>query len=197
MEIEAMIPEPEEWDVDPDDFIALMSWNDEDETNIDVSQFVGQTFDPTSPAEGDAEVATLDADGVASGDIDFSKLDLSDITAPDVAEESAKTVDAAKAVDFSALDALSEADEDSAAGEVTKAGADPMSELLSPGHDVSLKDIGVSTRWVTKFAEGGIGNVADLENKTADELKELPGIGDSAVAEVEKGLEAGGYPPLI
>jgi len=197
MEIESMIPEPEEWDVDPDDFIALMSWNEEDESDIDVSKYLGQTFDPTAPADGSGEggVVPLDAEG-AEGTVDFSSL-ASDDDAQANVEAGAEAADAtadAGAFDFSALDALVNAGND-AADEIKV--TDPLSELLSPGHDVSLKDIGVSTRWVTKFAEGGIGSVADLENKTADELKELPGIGDTAVAEVEKGLDKGGFPALL
>ncbi|MCL2746184.1 MAG: DNA-directed RNA polymerase subunit beta', partial [Coriobacteriia bacterium] len=187
MEIESMIPEPEEWDVDPDDFIALMSWNDEDESNIDVSKYVGQTFDPNVPAEGE---------GAAAMDADAEGIDFTDLGVTKESVDAAEVVaGAAAAVDFSALDALSEAGEDVAAGEDTIT-IDPLAELLGPGHDVSLKDIGVSARWVTKFAEGGIASVADLENRTVADLKELPGIGDTAIVEVEKGLKAGDFPPL-
>ena len=168
LEIESMIPEQEEWDVDPDDFIALMSWNDEDESTLDVSKYVGQTFDPNAPAEGE---------GVAAMDAELSDADIAQAQEDDP-------------VDFSRLDALSDPDLN-VAGTI-----DPLAELLSPGHDVSLRDIGVSARWVTKFAEGGIASVADLENKSADDLKELPGIGDTAIKEVEAGLKAGKFPPL-
>ena len=187
LEIESKIPEPgDEWDMDPDDFLAfasqnlLSSWNDEEETDFDVSKFVGQTFDPTTPADGEEGTPETSE----SADIDFAALGL-DI---DVNEDPDNTE---SSLDFSALDALS-SNEDAAALNV-----DPLAELLSPGHDVGLKDIGVSTRWVTKFAEGGIGSVADLENKSVNELKELPGIGDTAIAEVEKGLAEGNFPPLI
>jgi len=193
MEIESMNPlnliaDEEEWK-ELDEYVSKLSWSDdaaqlswdgEDEANIDVSKYVGQTFDPTAPT--DAGVPSFDAEGtgaVAGADIqiDFANLD-------------SVTVDADAGVDLSALDAVEE--------DAVDVGAiDPMAELMGPGHDVSLKDIGVSTRWVTKFAEGGIGTVADLENKTAAELKELPGIGDTAVVEVEKGLADGKFPPLL
>ncbi|MCL2606097.1 MAG: DNA-directed RNA polymerase subunit beta' [Coriobacteriia bacterium] len=182
-EIESMIPEAEQWDVDPDDFIALMSWNDEDESRIDVSEFVGQTFDPTASDDAATDTVLLgeqQADGASYADIDFSNLDAGDDSAD--AE-----------IDFSALEALAGTDEE----DLSVTEIDPAAQLLSPGHDVCLKDIGVATRWVTKFAAAGISNVADLENKSETDLLELPGIGATAVAEVEKGLVNNGYSPLV
>ncbi|NTW28400.1 MAG: DNA-directed RNA polymerase subunit beta' [Coriobacteriia bacterium] len=57
---------------------------------------------------------------------------------------------------------------------------------------VALGDIGVSTRWVNKFAEAGVETLADLRGKTEDDLLSLPGIGQRAVDEVRDGLEANG-----
>ncbi|MCL2680594.1 MAG: DNA-directed RNA polymerase subunit beta', partial [Coriobacteriia bacterium] len=190
-EIESMIPEAEQWDVDPDDFIALMSWNDEEEAGIDVSEFVGQTFDPNAPVEAATDIVELSAGDGAYPDIDFTGLSASRAIA---AKEASIAADD---VDFSALDALVGADLSELEIEDIDLPLNPVAELLSPGHDVSLKDIGVSTRWVTKFAEGGVSNVADLENKSEADLLELPGIGATAVKEVEKGLAKKGFPPLV
>ncbi len=64
---------------------------------------------------------------------------------------------------------------------------------MSAAEDVSsmtLTDIGVSTRWVNKFAEAGIESVADLKGKSETDLLGLPGVGQKAVEEVQAGLEA-------
>ena len=57
---------------------------------------------------------------------------------------------------------------------------------------MTLADIGVSARWVNKFAEAGVTSVADLRGKSEDELLELPGIGQKAVEEVRAGLGSHG-----
>ncbi len=51
-----------------------------------------------------------------------------------------------------------------------------------------LDDLGVSTRWVTKFNEAGIGNVGDIIGRTESELLDLTGIGQKAVEEVKEHL---------
>jgi DNA-directed RNA polymerase subunit beta' len=66
---------------------------------------------------------------------------------------------------------------------------------MSPAEELSattLTDIGVSTRWVNKFAEAGIETVADLRGRSEDDLLNLPGIGQKAVEELKEGLEANG-----
>jgi len=62
---------------------------------------------------------------------------------------------------------------------------------------VTLADIGVSTRWVNKFAEAGVESVADLKGKSEDELLDLPGIGQKAVDEVKDGLKRSGLAILL
>jgi len=71
---------------------------------------------------------------------------------------------------------------------------------MSPAEELSaltLTDIGVSTRWVNKFAEAGIETVADLRGKSEDDLLGLPGVGQKAVEEVKEGLEANGLTILV
>ncbi len=67
-------------------------------------------------------------------------------------------------------------------------------ELAAPEsiEGMNLAEIGVSTRWVNKFAEAGVTSVADLLGKTEDDLLMLPGIGQKAVDEVCAGLLAHG-----
>jgi len=62
---------------------------------------------------------------------------------------------------------------------------------------VTLAEIGVSTRWVNKFAEAGITSVADLKDKDEDDLLELPGIGQKAVNEVRAGLDSHGFMSVL
>ncbi len=64
-----------------------------------------------------------------------------------------------------------------------------MSAAEDPA-SMTLTDIGVSTRWVNKFAEAGIECVADLKGKSESDLLGLPGVGQKAVDEVQAGLEA-------
>ena len=60
--------------------------------------------------------------------------------------------------------------------------------ISSDLEQVTLSEIGVSTRWVNKFVEAGVTSVADLKGKSEDDLLELPGIGQKAVEEVRDGL---------
>jgi DNA-directed RNA polymerase subunit beta' len=62
---------------------------------------------------------------------------------------------------------------------------------------MTLSDIGVSARWVNKFAEGGIEHVADLRGKTDEELLAVDGIGQKAVEEVRDGLNSHGLADLM
>jgi DNA-directed RNA polymerase alpha subunit len=90
---------------------------------------------------------------------------------------------------------------------------DPNAELGAPAEAVeieeiemsaaeelsalTLTDIGVSTRWVNKFAEAGIETVADLRGRSEDDLLNLPGVGQKAVEELKEGLEANGLSVLV
>ena len=61
---------------------------------------------------------------------------------------------------------------------------------------MTLTDIGVSLRWVKKFAESGLVTVGDISGMSESALEALPGIGASAVKEVQEGLQANGIEPL-
>ena len=70
---------------------------------------------------------------------------------------------------------------------------------MSPAEELSaltLTDVGVSTRWVNKFAEAGIETIADLRGRSEDDLLNLPGVGQKAVEEVKEGLKASGLSVL-
>ncbi len=51
-----------------------------------------------------------------------------------------------------------------------------------------LGELGLSTRWVTKFAEAGVTTVADALVLTEAELLDTPGIGEKAVEELKQHL---------
>ena len=73
---------------------------------------------------------------------------------------------------------------------VYAASAASMGEM--PGKDpakVKIDEIGLSTRIATALVEGGVKTVAGLTRKSADQLKELDGVGDKAVTEIEEALE--------
>lgn len=52
-----------------------------------------------------------------------------------------------------------------------------------------IDEIGLSTRTATALMDNGIKSVAGLTRKSADQLKELDGVGDKAVAEIEEALD--------
>ena len=190
-EIESMMPEPDEWDVDPDDFVALMMWNEDDDTQVDVSKYIGKAFDPSVPVgEGTGDAAG--ADSAPPLEINFEELLNEDglMGGPVPARASEPEEEAEEVIDLPELDALI-SDED-----ILDAKVDPLADLIAPGSDLSLKDIGVSTRWVTKFAEGGISNASDLKGKSAADLEKIAGIGKTALTEVEAGLKKHKLPPL-
>ena len=54
---------------------------------------------------------------------------------------------------------------------------------------VKVDELGLSTRIATALAEGGIKTAAGLARKTPSALKELDGVGDKAVSEIEAALE--------
>jgi len=76
--------------------------------------------------------------------------------------------------------------------EVAAAFAASASSSESLGKDpakVKIDEIGLSTRIATALADGGIKSVAGLTRKTAEQLKELDGVGDKAVTEIEEALD--------
>ena len=65
-------------------------------------------------------------------------------------------------------------------------------ESSSAGKDpakTKIDEIGLSTRTATALAEGGVKSVAGLIRKSAEQLKEIDGIGDKAVTEIEEALD--------
>jgi DNA-directed RNA polymerase subunit beta' len=87
---------------------------------------------------------------------------------------------------------------------------DPNAEIAAPDmitefgaisaedpSQLSLTDLGVSTRWVNKFAEAGVTTIGDLQGMTEDDVLNLPGIGQKAVEELQAGLEARGLETLV
>jgi DNA-directed RNA polymerase subunit beta' len=62
---------------------------------------------------------------------------------------------------------------------------------------INLSDIGVSVRWVKKFAEAGVVTLADVKGKTENDLLDLPGIGQKAIEEVREGLRVNGLSEVL
>jgi DNA-directed RNA polymerase subunit alpha len=56
------------------------------------------------------------------------------------------------------------------------------------GAKVKVEDLGLSTRIATALEEAGIKTAGGLARKTASALKELDGLGDKAITEIEKSL---------
>ncbi|MBP6868869.1 MAG: DNA-directed RNA polymerase subunit alpha [Candidatus Pacebacteria bacterium] len=54
---------------------------------------------------------------------------------------------------------------------------------------VKIDDIGLSARTVNSLTEGGVKSVAGLIRKSAEQLKEIDGIGDKAVTEITEALD--------
>ena len=75
-----------------------------------------------------------------------------------------------------------------------------MLELARHGHSLPdedarlyiYDDLGVSQRWANKFSEAGIDTVQDLVGKDETELKQISGIGEKAIEELRRGLDARG-----
>ena len=66
-------------------------------------------------------------------------------------------------------------------------------EAPATGKDSSkmkIDELGLSARTATALAEGGVKTVAGLIRKTASSLKELDGVGDKAIEEIEEALKA-------
>ena len=71
-----------------------------------------------------------------------------------------------------------------AAFEETSASASEAKDISK----MKIDEIGLSTRTATALVEGGVKTVAGLTRKTAAALKELDGVGDKAVTEIEAAL---------
>lgn len=55
---------------------------------------------------------------------------------------------------------------------------------------VKIDDIGLSARTVNSLTEGGVKSVAGLIRKSAEQLKEIDGVGDKAISEITEALDA-------
>jgi DNA-directed RNA polymerase subunit alpha len=62
----------------------------------------------------------------------------------------------------------------------------------SDASKVKVADLGLSARVTTALEEGGIKSAAGLARKTASALKELDGIGEKAISEIEEALAGHG-----
>jgi len=129
---------------------------------------------PVRPEPG--ALTEADLEGV------FGDFDLDDSGDIDVSAFTGMTFDPNAEPEGDAFGAPVEIDEIDAAASEESAVAGGLEAM-------TLGDIGVSTRWVNKFAEAGVTNVADLEGKTEDDLLGLPGVGQKAVEEVVEGLK--------
>jgi DNA-directed RNA polymerase subunit beta' len=154
----------------------------------------------------------IEAEGAAEGPLpEWAPEELKEIEALlPVAPEPSSLSEA----DFeSAFADLDLADSDIDVSAFTGMTFDPNAELPGPAETVeieeiemsaaeelsamTLTDIGVSTRWVNKFAEAGIETVADLRGRSESDLLNLPGVGQKAVEELKEGLEANGLALLV
>lgn len=54
---------------------------------------------------------------------------------------------------------------------------------------MKIEDMGLSTRTASALTEGGVKTVAGLTRKSADSLKEMDGIGDKAIEEINEALD--------
>lgn len=156
--IEAQIPVEGEWEPE-----LLEEWTQSTESleAEDVEKYVSQTFDPNMLIGGEtAEDVTTQTAGdiIVDGDVDELKSLLENAGIDDLS--------------FS-LDASSE-----------------TAPVVPEGVDTAeaLSELGISARWVSKFAEAGINTIADAVAKSETELLELPGIGAKAVAELQSAL---------
>jgi len=132
---------------------------------------------PVRPEPG--ALTEADLEGV------FGDFDLEEAGDIDVAAFTGMTFDPNAEPVFDAFDEVVEIEEIEAAPAETV-------QLSGDLESLTLGDIGVSARWVNKFAEAGVTSVADLSGKSEDELLALPGIGQKAVEEVRAGLEVHG-----
>jgi DNA-directed RNA polymerase subunit beta' len=142
------------------------------------------------------EAGLSDADAVAM----FADLDLDEDGEIDVSAFTGAIFDPTVAAAAAEAAEGEEATREGAEDAVPSIDASMLAEALPPAdelEDVKLGDLGVSTRWVNKFAEAGISNVADLRGMAESDLLGLPGIGQTAVDEVRAGLDRRGLSVLV
>ena len=110
------------------------------------------------------------------------------------AEVSLSDADRAELIggDLGALEAMFNVAATTLDGPADEAPANAGEAILSR----SLADIGVSARWANKFAEAGLNVVGDVIGKSEADVAGLPGIGATAVRELQEGLIAQGLTPL-
>ncbi len=125
-------------------------------------------------------IPAVEEEGISASDAAAFFADLESPVAP--AEE-------AEAIDVSSFaDTVFEPEAATAPAEVSVDEAVPAAALPGDVASMPLAELGVSTRWVTKFVEAGIVTVADARTKSRQELLDVAGIGEKAVAELEEKL---------
>ena len=82
-----------------------------------------------------------------------------------------------------------EIEEEVAAAFAASAPAASVEDMGKDPAKTKIDEIGLSTRTASALSENGIKSVAGLTRKSAEQLKELDGIGDKAVAEIEEALD--------
>lgn len=165
--IEAMIPVSGEWEPE---FLEDWVQSDEGLEAEDVVKYLAQTFDPDALIGGTA----AETRPVASGDIliDGSVDELKEL----LADAGIDNIN----LDFST--------EENVTLETLA-----LQDLAGDGLAIApLTDLGVNSRWITKFAEAGVTTIGDIITKSEEELSELPGIGEKAISEVRAGLKEKG-----
>ena len=135
---------------------------------------------PVRPETG--ALSEADLEGV------FSDFDMEDAGEIDVSAFTGMTFDPNAEVETAPEDTVEIEEFDAAPAEL--AGAADLEAM-------TLADVGVSTRWVNKFAEAGVTSIADVNGKSEQELLDLPGIGEKAVEELRSGLKANGLAILV
>ncbi len=103
------------------------------------------------------------------------------------AEADAGEVDVARFTD-TVFEPEAPADAGSPEDSVSVDEAVPASEAAGGVEAMTLEEIGISTRWVTKFVESGIVTVGDALSRSRDELLSVPGIGAKAIDELDAAL---------
>ncbi len=73
-----------------------------------------------------------------------------------------------------------------------EASAEPEASAGKDTAKVKVEDLTLSPRIITALTEAGVKTVAGLSRKTASALKELEGIGEKAIEEIETALKAHG-----
>ena len=82
-----------------------------------------------------------------------------------------------------------EIEEEVAAAFAASAPAASVEDMGKDPAKTKIDEIGLSTRTASALMDNGIKSVAGLTRKSAEQLKELDGIGDKAVTEIEEALD--------